>query len=649
MSIRTSLVLSYLALVILLTLGMLAGADWVGRQLRRQNTTFAEEGVQNITRANLKISEEVLRKYGEFSVEDTARTIARELAAIMAAKKSLDYAAIRRDPHLRRVAVQDIMTPEGVAGYTDLVDLHGVAILHPNRQVEGKSFALWKEQFPEMWRLVEQAFSQPHVKGYYSFLDTDNRTRQKYMSLVRVPGFPFIVAAAVNIDTYFHPAQKQITKAAALVGTRADQAIARFADHMDWVAKIAGLVIGAAVALIGLLFGLIFATDISRPLLNLQRGVKELGQGNFAVAVPEKGAREVVGLAHSFNDLGRTLTEYIEKRDYIRDTFGRYVTKEVVQRLLESKEALALGGETRDVTILMSDLRGFTALSSDMTPEGIISLLNRYLEKMIAILVDYRAVIDEIQGDGILAFFGAPEELANHPAQAVACALAMQAAMEEVNASNAREGLPHLEMGIGVGSGEVVVGNIGSELRTKYSVVGSPVNFTSRIEGMATAGQVLISADTYTQVQGAVETGEVLQVRMKGIPGEVTLYEVLGFGTPYNLHLKKRQETLLPLPRQLPLHLDRIRDKVVVATLADAWLTHLSETGAVALFKGDLAEWEDVRLHLLDAAGEIIPGRIYGKITALAPGSEGLQQATVRFTSVGPTAHQQLHELLGQA
>ena len=541
------------------------------------------------------------------------------------------------------------MTPEGVAGYTDLVDLHGVAILHPNLQVEGKSFVLWKEQFPEMWRLVEQALSQPHVSGYYSFLDTDNRTRQKFMSLVRVPGFPFIVAAAVNIDTYFLPAQEQITSAATQVGTQADQAIGKFANHMDWVAKIAGLVIGTAVALIGLMFGLLFATHISRPLQTLQKGVKELGQGNFAVAVPEKGAREVVELAHSFNDLGQKLTEYIEKRDYIRDTFGRYVTKEVVQRLLESKEALALGGETREVTILMSDLRGFTALTADMTPEGIISLLNRYLEKMIAILVDYRAVIDEIQGDGILAFFGAPEELADHPAQAVACALAMQAAMEEVNATHAQEGLPHLEMGIGVGSGEVVVGNIGSELRTKYSVVGSPVNFTSRIEGMATAGQVLISADTYTEVQGIVETGEVVQVRMKGIPGEVTLYEVLGLGPPYNLHLKKRQETLTPLPRQLPVHLDRIRDKVVVATLADAWLTHLSETGAMALFKGELAEWEDVRLHLLDAAGEIIPGRIYGKITALAPGGYGLRQATMRFTSVGPKAHEQIHELLGQA
>ncbi len=648
MSIRTSLVLSYLALTILLTLGMLAGADWVGERLRENNQAFAEEGVKNITHANLQISEAVMKKHGEFTVEDTAEDIARELTYILGTKKTFDYAVLRRDPKVRRIAVQNLMTPDGVAGYTDLLDIHGVAVLHPNRQVEGKNFSQWKDEFPEMWKLVERSFTQPKVAGYYSFLDRENRIREKFMALARVPGTPFIVAAAVNIDEYFLPTHAKIKNAAEEVKIRASQAIGQFAAEMDWKAKIAGLIIGATMAVVGLLFGMFFADKLSHPLVTLQQGVKEIGEGNFAVNVPEKGAREVVDLAHSFNDLGQQLTDYIAKRDFIRDTFGRYVTREVVQRLLESEEALALGGETREVTILMSDLRGFTALSTGMTPEGIISLLNRYLEKMIAILVDYRAVIDEIQGDGILAFFGAPETLPEHPAQAVACALAMQAAMEEVNANNAGEGLPHLEMGIGVSSGAVVVGNIGSELRTKYSVVGSPVNFTSRIEAMAGAGQVLISEDTYNHVRGLVDTGEVLKARMKGIPGTVTLYEVLGLGPPYNLKLVKRQEALTPLPERLPVHLDRIRDKVVVATLASAWLTHLSETSAVALFSGELAEWEDVRLHLLDAGGRVLPGRIYGKVTALEPAPEGLSQATVRFTSVGPEACQKIREIMGQ-
>ena len=196
-------------------------------------------------------------------------------------------------------------------------------------------------------------------------------------------------------------------------------------------------------------------------------------------------------LAHSFNELGQQLTEYIEKRDFIRDTFGRYVTQEVVTKLLESEGALEMGGEIREVSLIMSDLRGFTAIIAEMKPEEVITFLNRYLSRMIEILLDHRAVIDEIVGDGILAFFGAPEPLEDHPARAVACALSMQAAMDELNAENEADGLPRLAMGIGVNTGSVVVGNIGSERRTKYSVVGSDVNFASRLEAVALAGQVL--------------------------------------------------------------------------------------------------------------------------------------------------------------
>lgn len=296
----------------------------------------------------------------------------------------------------------------------------------------------------------------------------------------------------------------------------------------------------------------------------------------------------------------------------------------------------------------MSDLRGFTALTAGMEPDKVITFLNRYLGKMIEILTDYEAVIDEIQGDGILSFFGAPRPQADHAARAVACALAMQGAMDEINAANARDGFPHLEMGIGVGSGLVVVGNIGSELRTKYSIVGSPVNFTSRIEAMATSGQVLLSAACYQEVKEVVKTGEVIHAHMKGIPGEVTLYEIKGIGPPYNLELEERQDALLSLPRRQGVSLERIQEKIVVSTLDQAYITHLSETRAQAHFLGELAEWEDVRLHFLDEEGRVIPeARIYGKVTGLEAGSEGWQVAILRFTSVSPEARQTIRGLLG--
>jgi sigma-B regulation protein RsbU (phosphoserine phosphatase) len=390
----------------------------------------------------------------------------------------------------------------------------------------------------------------------------------------------------------------------------------------------------------------ILSRSITKPLRTLAKTTAALGHGDFSVHVPESGAREIKQLAHSFNELGQQLTEYMAKRDFIRDTFGRYVTQEVVKRLLESEEALALGGETREVTLLFSDLRGFTALTADMHPEQVITFLNRYLEKMIEILIDYRAVIDEIMGDGILAFFGAPEPLADHPARAVACALAMQMAMEEINTLNAADGLPHLEMGIAVNTGTVVVGNIGSEKRTKYSVVGADVNFASRIESYALGGQVLIGPSAYRRVKDLIEVGEITQAEMKGVPEPATLYEVRAIHGPYNLRLEERQETLLPLAQGLPVQIYRIKDKIITGATGAARITQLSDIAAVINFEGELAAWEDVRLHFLDPEENERPGKIYAKVTAVAPGAGRLHEAHLHFTSVPPESRAVIKEAL---
>jgi sigma-B regulation protein RsbU (phosphoserine phosphatase) len=399
----------------------------------------------------------------------------------------------------------------------------------------------------------------------------------------------------------------------------------------------------AAVAVLSLIILaaviIVISRGITRPLRHLARKTADIARGDFTAKVPETGAREIADLAGSFNRMGRELIDYMEKRDFIRDTFGRYVTPEVVKILLESKEALEMGGETREVSLLISDLRGFTALTSDMAPEDVIPFLNRYLGKMIEILVDYRAVIDEILGDGILAFFGAPEPLEDHPRRAVACALAMQEAMGDLNRLNQADGLPHLEMGIAVNTGTVVVGNIGSERRSKYSVVGSHVNFASRIESFALGGQVLISATTYERVKELVEVGDLLQAEMKGIPGKATLYEVRAIGAPYNIRIQTRSQALVRLASPMNIHLQRIQEKVVIGSNHEVQLTHLSETGVQVLLAGDLVEWEDVRLHLFERDGTPVPGKVYGKVTQVKVGADNSLTATIRFTSVSPEVY----------
>jgi class 3 adenylate cyclase/HAMP domain-containing protein len=403
-----------------------------------------------------------------------------------------------------------------------------------------------------------------------------------------------------------------------------------------------------------LLLGLIFlavvitavAKSIARPLKNLVHQTAAIAQGDFNATVPETGVREVAHLAHSFNEMGRQLTDYIEKRDFIRDTFGRYVTQEVVKKLLESREALEMGGETRELSMLMSDLRGFTALTADMDPEQVIIFLNRYLGKMIEVLLEYRAIIDEILGDGILAFFGAPEPLEDHPSQAVACALAMQSAMTEINRLNEADGLPHLQMGIAINTGLVVVGNIGSEKRAKYSVVGSQVNFTSRMESYSVGGQVLISTSTYERVRHLVEVQGTMEVQMKGVPLPATLYDIRGMGEPYNIRLKERHDALIALTTPINIQVYLIKEKIVQSAAGRAWMTHLCDTSAQITLEGNLQEWDDVRLSLLGAADAVI-GKMYGKVTAVRPQGEGnnLKEADIRFTSVSQDVYHIIQKL----
>jgi class 3 adenylate cyclase len=295
--------------------------------------------------------------------------------------------------------------------------------------------------------------------------------------------------------------------------------------------------------------------------------------------------------------------------------------------------------------MMMSDLRGFTALTSSMKPEDVITFLNRYLGKMLEIILDHHGIIDEIIGDGILAFFGAPETLENHPELAVACALKMQIAMQEINAQNEADGLPHLEMGIAVNTGEVIVGNIGSEKRAKYGAVGSQVNFTGRLESFTVGGQVLISQATYESVGQKLDISDALDVEMKGVPGKVKLYDVRGISGSHEARLPDRDETMVPLTEKVTLLVYGMDQKILRDIGKTAVMTHASLMSAKVIFDDEITKWEDVRMLCMVGESTESEAQIYGKIisvTALDSGAEAL----VRFTSVSAPAYKLLRELL---
>lgn len=275
------------------------------------------------------------------------------------------------------------------------------------------------------------------------------------------------------------------------------------------------------------------------------------------------------------------ITGYIARTaGQIRKTFGRYLSDQIVATLLESPEGLKLGGERRKISILTSDLRGFTARSEGLSPEDVVKILNVYLGYMADVITNYQGTIDEFMGDGILVLFGAPTLREDDAQRAVACAIAMQLAMVPLNELLKEWNLPKLEMGIAINTGEVVVGNIGSDKRTKYGVVGNQVNITYRIESYTVGGQILISESTFQEVETIIRINGQREEQAKGLRQPIKIYEVGGIGGTFDLFLTKQEEVFFSLFAEIPLRYVLLDGKHVDTTLFKGSLVKLSSRQA---------------------------------------------------------------------
>ena len=379
-------------------------------------------------------------------------------------------------------------------------------------------------------------------------------------------------------------------------------------------------------------------------------GALELGANDYImkpldlIVVPAR-VRTQLALKRASDEVKMLACQLEARNALIRNVFGRYVATEVVDKLLASPEALEFGGELRTVTVLIADLRGFTLISEGpITPAQIVHMLNNYLGAMTKIIADHHGVIDEILGDGMLTFFGAPSEQPDHAKRAVGCAVAMQQAMESVNAYNQMHGLPELSMGIGIHTGEVIVGNIGSETRSKYSVVGKHVNLAARIESYCCGNQILISEATLSHTGAIVRIDGQVTVRPKGVAEPVTVYEAGGIAGTYNSFLPHYTDGLQTLWQPVSVAYSLLDEKSISVEKCAGSLIKLSAKAAEIVTSRAVTPLTNIVIYLVHDSFSDQTTCLYGKVIAHA--SDVDHRICVRFTCMLPQTLAVLTDLL---
>lgn len=287
--------------------------------------------------------------------------------------------------------------------------------------------------------------------------------------------------------------------------------------------KLALLFLAVASLVITLIGSIRIARRITRPVRKLALAARQVAAGNYGEPIVLEQNDEIGELAIAFNNMSKGLTE----RDQVRDILGKVASHEVAEQLL--KHNIELGGEERDVTVLFTDIRNFTALCENHPPALTIGLLNRYLTLINAIVDEHEGVIDKYTGDGVMALFGAPIGRPDDPQRAVFAALAIDKRMRQLARELADEHLPNPDVGIGVNTSRVVAGNIGSPTRLNYTVLGDGVNLASRLESLTKRYQVpIIVGETTAANARNLAYLELDKVRVLGKSNAVRIFQPLG-------------------------------------------------------------------------------------------------------------------------
>jgi class 3 adenylate cyclase/HAMP domain-containing protein len=310
------------------------------------------------------------------------------------------------------------------------------------------------------------------------------------------------------------------------------------------------LMTGLSVLLVGILFSILFARRIAMPLRSLLEGTKGVIDDNYDFEIKHTSSDEVGELSKAFNHMLKGLRE----KKYIQDTFGKYVHPSIVENILSNPDNIQPGGSRSYQSVLFCDVANFTSFSETMAPESLIQLLNEYLGAMTEEISNTHGILDKYIGDAIMAFWGPPFTPGNHSLLACQAALNMQKQLNILRPLWLSKGLPEIRMRVGVATGHMIVGNIGSEKNLEYTCIGDTVNYSSRLEGINKMYGTDIIIDVFTKknVEHDLLLRELDTIQVKGRAQGAQIFEVMAESkkaSPEQIRIKSDYESALALYR----------------------------------------------------------------------------------------------------
>jgi len=340
------------------------------------------------------------------------------------------------------------------------------------------------------------------------------------VSMAEAPTLKAVGSKLFAVKTFLPPKLQRAGMEVSVTASRdvtelRDTARKALYQQLGWLGAVLVVVLG---------FALRFASRVGNAVRGISDAAEEVKVGKYVNAPIVRTGDELESLAEHFN----AMVQGLKERDRLKETFGRYVTRQVAEHLM--KGDVKLGGELVPVTVLFSDIRSFTSISERMDPSALLDFLNEYFSGMVESVLNHQGVVDKFIGDAIMAVFGAPVPQPDDALQAVKAALEMQSRLAKINENFKSRGLPEIRTGIGLHSGQVVAGNMGHVERMEYTVIGDAVNLASRLESLTKELKcdVILSEDLYKQVEASVVAEPLQRIKVKGREQDVMVYRLVG-------------------------------------------------------------------------------------------------------------------------